>query len=105
MNTTEAHDQHIMTVRDNLLVFGILLGLMALTVVMALVDLGPLGVPVAMAIATAKALLILLYFMHVKFSNPLVWIFSAAAFFWLFILVTILLCDYLSRDWLSILGK
>lgn len=105
MNTTEAHDQHIMSVRANLMVFGILLGLMALTVLMALIDLGPLGVPVAMAIATAKAVLILLYFMHVKFSNPLVWLFSAAAFVWLFVLVSITLCDYLSRDWLTILGK
>jgi cytochrome c oxidase subunit 4 len=79
--------------------------LLFLTIAVAFVDLGVLGVPVAMTIATVKAILILLYFMHVKFSDKLVWIFSTAAFFWLVFLLLLVLGDYASRDWLDVLGK
>ena len=105
MNTSDPHGRHVLPIKTNVTVLGILLALMFLTVVMALVHLGPLGVPVALAIATAKAVLVLLYFMHVKFSNKLVWVFSGAAFYWLFILLAITSSDYLSRSWLTILGK
>ena len=76
-----------------------------LTVAVAYVDLGPLGLPVAMCIATVKAALILMYFMHVKFNPPLVWIFSTAAFFWLLILLALTFNDFLTRGWLEVLGK
>lgn len=111
-STVPAHDhgpgaesEHVMSVKSLVTIFGLLLGLMALTVIMAFIDLGPLGVPVAMAIATAKAVLILLYFMHVKFSDKLVWVFSGAAFYWLLILFFQSLFDYLTRGWLTVLGK
>jgi cytochrome c oxidase subunit 4 len=52
---------------------------------------------VAVAIATAKAILILLYFMHIRYSRPLTWAVAGAAFFWLFILFGLTLSDYLTR--------
>jgi cytochrome c oxidase subunit 4 len=98
-------EPHVLSIRTNVTIFVILLALLVLTVAVAYVDLGPLGLPVAMAIATVKAALILMYFMHVKFNPPLVWIFSTAAFFWLLILLAFSFNDFLTRGWLSFLGK
>jgi cytochrome c oxidase subunit 4 len=97
--------QHVISVRTNLIVFGALMFLLALTVGVAYLDLGPLGLVIAMTIATIKAALIILYFMHVRFSSPLTWIFSGAAFFWLAIFIFLTLNDYLTRGVLGIPGK
>jgi cytochrome c oxidase subunit 4 len=78
-------------------VYFALLGLMAMTVVAALFDLGPANFVVAMGIATAKMVLIILYFMHVRDSDNLTKVFSAAAFLWLVILVVGFLNDYFTR--------
>jgi cytochrome c oxidase subunit 4 len=48
-----------------------------------------------------KAVLILLYFMHVRFSSKLVWIFAVAGFVWLAILIGLTLNDYITRSWLT----
>lgn len=97
--------QHVISVRTNLIVFAALMVLLVLTVAVAYLDLGPLGLAIAMAIATVKAVLIILYFMHVRFSSPLTWVFSGAAFFWLTIMFIFTLNDYLSRGWLELAGK
>lgn len=97
--------QHIIPVRTNLIVFGALLGLLVLTIAAAYVNLGVLAIPVAMTIATVKAVLILLYFMHVRYSPKLVWVFSGAAVFWLGILMALSLNDYVVRGWMDVLGK
>ena len=80
-----------------LAVFGALLALMTLTVVAALFDLGWANFVVAMGIAGAKMLLIIIYFMHVRYSSNLTKVFSAAAFLWLAILVIGFLNDYFTR--------
>ncbi len=54
-----------------------------------------------MTIATVKAVLVLLYFMHVRYSSRLTWIFVAAGFFWFLILVGFTFSDYASRGWLG----
>ncbi len=97
--------QHTIPLRTNYLIFAALLGLLALTIGIAYIDLGPFGIVVAMTIATIKAVLILLYFMHVRFSSKLVWVFSSGAFFWLGILLVLGMGDYLSRGVLEVLGK
>jgi cytochrome c oxidase subunit 4 len=97
--------QHVLSVRTNLTVFGVLLALLVLTIAVAYIDLGVMAIPVAMAIATVKAVLIMLYFMHVRFSSRLIWIFSGAAVFWLFILLALSFNDYLVRGWVEVLGK
>ena len=96
---------HVMSVPTHWAVFGALLALLVITIAIAFVNLGALGVAVAMTIATIKAVLIILYFMHVKFSSKLIWIFSSAAFYWLLILLALTFNDYFTRPWLDVLGK
>jgi cytochrome c oxidase subunit 4 len=81
------------------------MALLALTVGAALIDLGPFQFAVSMAIAVAKAVLIILFFMHVRYSSRLTWIFSGASFLWLMVLIGITVSDYLTRGWLNIPGK
>jgi cytochrome c oxidase subunit 4 len=96
---------HIISKQSYLTVYAILMGLLLLTVGAAFVDLGPLNFPVSMAIAVAKAVLIVLIFMHVRYNEPLVRVFASAGFLWLAILIALVLADYFSRDWLNIPGK
>ena len=77
------------------------MGLTALTVWAAFQDLRPYNDLVAMSIAVAKGLLVVLFFMHVKYSSRLIWVFAGAGFFWLFILFGLKLSDYMSRDWIE----
>jgi cytochrome c oxidase subunit 4 len=79
-------------------VFAALLVLLVITVAAAEVDLGRLNFPLAAAIATVKAVLIMLYFMHVRYSKPLTWLFAGAGAFWLAILFGLTFSDYLTRD-------
>ncbi len=67
--------------------FGALLGLLALTVGANFVNLGPFSIVVALAISIAKGALIMMFFMEVRYSHPIVWLFATAAFFWLIILL------------------
>lgn len=78
-------------------IFGILLGLLVATVAVYYVDLGTLGLAVAMGIAIAKAGLILTYFMHLLHEQPLTRLFAASGFASLAILLIILLADVASR--------
>jgi len=68
----------------------------------AKLDLGLLNVVVALTIAVIKATLVVLYFMHVRWSSRLTWVFVCAGFFWLAIMVALTLSDYLTRGWLTI---
>src|SRR3954469_9905578 len=95
-NAAHGHDEHI-GVKTLFIVYGALLALMFLTFGAAFVDLGPFNFAVAMMIATAKMVLIILYFMHVRYSGKLVWIFSFAALFWLVIFIVGTLNDYFTR--------
>lgn len=76
-----------------------LLGLLALTVGAAYLNLGPLNTIVAMSISAAKAALILLIFMQLRYNQPSIWIFAAAGFFWLAIMMALALSDYVTRGW------
>lgn len=86
-------------------IYGALLGLMFLTYFIALFDLGRANFLIAMGIAATKMALILLYFMHVRYSERLVWVFSTAAFLWLLILITGLMNDYFTRGFINVPGK
>ena len=71
-----------------------------LTVVVAFFDLGFLNNIVMLGIASAKALLVILFFMHVRWSTRLTWVVVASGFFFLMILFTFTMMDYLTRGWL-----
>nr|WP_261345981.1 cytochrome C oxidase subunit IV family protein [Tautonia rosea] len=94
--------QHVISIRTNLIIFAILMALMVLTVVVALVfEFGVFEIPIALTIATIKAVLIMLYFMHLRFSSRLTWLFAGSGLFWLLILIAFSLSDFLSRGWIS----
>jgi cytochrome c oxidase subunit IV len=78
-------------------IFGALMVLTAVTVAVAFVNLGAFNFPVALAIAVTKATLVILFFMHVKYSSRLTKLFVGMAFFFLFVLFGLTMTDYLSR--------
>ena len=82
-----------------LVVFVVLMALLAATIAVARIHLGPWNFIAAAAIATVKAVVIVLYFMHVKYSPRLIWLVAGAGFFWFGILVSLTLTDYLTRGW------
>lgn len=79
------------------LVFGALIILTAATVGVSRLDLGWANDVVALAIAVAKALLVILFFMHVRHSTRMTVITALAGFFWLAILIFLTLNDYGTR--------
>lgn len=90
---------HIVPLKVYYAVFAALMVLTVITVLVAFFDFGVLNDVVAMAIAGSKALLVILYFMHVRYGNRLTWIFASAGFVFLAILLAFTLSDYLSRGW------
>jgi cytochrome c oxidase subunit 4 len=98
-------NQHISSIWTNITVFVALLVLLFATVGGAYLPLGRFHFLAAMVIAAAKAILIILYFMHVKYSHRLTALVSAASFLWLGIMLALTLSDYLSRPWVEIPGK
>ena len=78
-------------------IFGILMGLTALTVYAAFHHLGVFNFPVAIGIAITKGTLVILFFMHAKYSSRLTNLFVGMSFFFLMILFSLTLTDYLSR--------
>ena len=86
-------------------VFVALLALTTVTILVANVDLGPLNTPLALLIAAAKALLVLLFFMHLREAPGLLWVAAGAGFFWLAILIVLTMSDVATRAVLPIAGK
>ena len=77
---------------------GLLL-LLLLTWGLAQINLGKFNAVAALTIAVVKMLLVILYFMHVRYKPRLTWVFVAAGFIWLLIMVDLTLSDYLTRGW------
>jgi cytochrome c oxidase subunit 4 len=80
-------------------VFAALMALLALTVAVSFVNLGPFNTAASLAISISKAALIGLFFMEVRDSKPIIWLFAGAAFAWLLILLVLTMSDYSSRAW------
>lgn len=94
--------QHVVSVKLYATIFGALLVLTLSTTGIAFVDLGgDLNTIVALFIAIAKAVLVILFFMHVYYSSRLTWVFVGAGFFWLLIMLSLTIADPISRNWLS----
>lgn len=81
------------------LIFGLLMVLTSITVAVAFVNLGTLNVFVALTIAIVKALLVILFFMHVRYSSRLTKLFVSAGIFWFLILIAFTVSDYATRGW------
>jgi cytochrome c oxidase subunit 4 len=96
---------HIVQPRTYIVIFLALMLGTALTVMAAFYDFpGPLNVVVALTIACIKATLVVLYFMHVRYSGRLIPLVIVAALLWLVILFAITFSDYWTRHWLAPLG-
>ena len=94
------HGQHhIVPVKIYYGIFAILLVLTGVTVAVAYLDLGRLNAVAAIAIACFKALIVVLYFMHVKYSTRLIKLTVIAGLYWLGIIFALTLGDYLTRAW------
>jgi cytochrome c oxidase subunit 4 len=92
---------HIVPLRHYVGVFLALIVLTGATYSTAKMDLGAFNTPVAMTIAVVKALLVVLIFMHVKYSNKLVQTMVVASVLWLLILFGFVGQDYLTRGWIG----
>ncbi len=88
---------HIVPLRVYFTIFGALMVFTALTVWVAYHDLGNFNIVAAMTIAVAKATLVVLYFMHVRYASRLIWVVVSAGLVWLVILLSLTMSDYLTR--------
>ena len=96
---------HIVPTRVYYTVFAALLVLTALTVWIAFYDLGVLNDVAALGIAAIKATLVVLFFMHVRYSSRLISLIVGTGFAWLAILLMLTMADYFTRGWLPFPGK
>ena len=104
MNDAHEHSEHAPTHHVTALpvYFGIFAALMVLTIITVWVsrfDLGLLNTPIALAIATLKATLVILFFMHVIHSTRLTWVVIISSFLWLALLFVLTFADFFTRDW------
>jgi cytochrome c oxidase subunit 4 len=90
---------HIVPLKMYFLIFGALLAMTALTIQVAFLDLGNLNIYMAMTIAVIKALLVVLFFMHLRYSSSLTKLFVSAGILWFAILVALTTSDYFTRAW------
>ena len=95
----EHAEHHIVSPFEYCLVFASLLVGTGITVGAAYIELGVFNPIVALAIACTKACIVILFFMHVKYQSKLIKLTVAAGFFTFIVLITMTLCDYMSRAW------
>jgi cytochrome c oxidase subunit 4 len=95
----------ITSVRTYVLVFlGLIVGTV-LTYYAALIDVGWMNTPLALAIAFAKASLVVIFFMGVRFNTPLTKVVVFSGLLWLAIMFTLTMGDYLTRAWVGVPGR
>jgi cytochrome c oxidase subunit IV len=99
--TPEEHEQHhhIVSPKIYLIILLSLLVGTAATVWASFIDLGPFNPIIALAIACTKAVLVVLFFMHVKYSSKLTKLTVGAGFFTFLVLIGMTLADYFTRAW------
>jgi cytochrome c oxidase subunit IV len=90
--------EHIVSPKIYIGIFLSLMVLTAATVAAAYVNLGAFNIVIALAIASLKATLVVLYFMHVRYSPKRTHMVIIAAVFWLAIMLALTLSDYVTRD-------
>lgn len=97
---TQAH-VHVSPVRNYVGIFLALMGFTALTAWVAFQDFGALNDLVALSIAATKMTLVILFFMHVKYSSRLTKLTILSGFLWLLILLAFTFADYKTRGLVS----
>jgi cytochrome c oxidase subunit 4 len=95
MSTADKHE--IVPVSTYLAVFAALMILTVITVWISTIDLGDMNVVVALVVATIKAVLVLLFFMHLRHGSRLLWVVLGSSFFFLALLIGLTMSDVLTR--------
>lgn len=99
MSESKEHEHHIVSPRVYVVIFLLLLAGTTLTVVASFIEMGIFNPIIAIAIACAKATLVVLFFMHVKYSTRLTKLTVGAGIFTFITLISMTLADYISRAW------
>jgi cytochrome c oxidase subunit 4 len=99
MSEPNEHEHHIVSPMVYLTIVGALLVGTAVTVWASFIDMGPWNPVVALAIAVVKATLVVLFFMHVKYSTKLTKLTVISGIFVFLGLISMTLADYISRAW------
>ena len=99
MSEPTHHSHTIVQPKIYVIIFGILLCFTALTLGASYLELGVFNAVVALTIAVIKAVLVILFFMHVKYSSRLISTVILGGLFWLSILLALTLSDFMSRGW------
>ena len=85
--------------------FGALVILTLTTLGLDLVNLGPWHTAAGLAIAATKAMLVILFFMHVWYSTRLTKMIVMSSIFWLLLLLFITMADLWTRGWMGVPGR
>jgi|SRR4051812_24631196 cytochrome c oxidase subunit 4 len=94
--------EHATSRKTYFAIFGALLVLTYATVAVSKIDLGRFNTIVALSIALAKAMLVVLFFMHVRYSTRLTKLVVVGGFAWLALLIGLTMMDFQSRGWIQI---
>ncbi len=97
--SSEEHRQHILPVGIYVGIWAILMFMTGLTVFVSFIELHDWNIVLALVIATIKATLVVLFFMHLYYSSKLTKVTMIAAIFFLFLLLALSMTDYLTRAW------
>jgi cytochrome c oxidase subunit 4 len=97
--TVHEHQHHIVSPRVYIVIILSLLALTGVTVAASFLEMGVFNPIIALAIAVVKATLVVLFFMHVKYSSRLTMLTVGAGLFTFLALVGMTLSDYISRAW------
>ncbi len=98
-------EHHIVPKRIYFIVFAALIVLTWVTAWISTVDLGAMNTVAALSIATFKASLVVLFFMHVFYGTRLTKLIVAAGVFWLILLLFITMIDIWTRTWMGVPGR
>ena len=94
--------EHITSRKVYLAIFAALLTLTYATIAVSRIDLGRFNTIVALTIAVTKAVLVVLFFMHVRYSTRLTKLVVVAGFLWLALLIGFTMADIVTRSWIPI---
>ena len=98
---SDEHRQHVISIGIYVGIWAILMVLTAVTVFVSFIELHDWNIVLALTIATIKGTLVVLFFMHLFYSSKLTKVTVIAALFFLFLLLSLSMTDYLTRDWLT----
>lgn len=108
MSVSDGHlvdHSHALPVSTCIAVYAALIALTAITVGAAFLDMSFLNTPVALGIASAKALLVMYFFMELRQSERLNWVVMGSGLLFLAIMILLTMSDMVSRGWLGVPGK